>query len=132
MPALIGQLTYAISSYNVHWMILAELEALRKRLHDLRHELEGRLAANASGVRPVSLDEPIGRLSRMDAIQQQQMAGAQRRQAELRLRQVQSALSRIQAGSYGICLRCEGPISAARLKAKPEATLCRQCQGSSE
>jgi DnaK suppressor protein len=109
-----------------------ELETFQKRLLDLRQRLEERLASTAAGALPVSLDEPIGRLSRMDAIQQQQMAGAQRRQATLQLGQVQSALGRIQAGSYGICLRCEESISIERLHVKPEATLCRQCQTGSE
>jgi DnaK suppressor protein len=109
-----------------------DLDRHRQRLLELRRELEVRLVERAVDARPVSLDEPIGRLSRMDAIQQQQMAGAARRQAERQLQQVQSALGRIEAGTYGICLRCEEEIAPARLAVKPEATLCRRCQGGSE
>ncbi|MDI9457216.1 MAG: TraR/DksA C4-type zinc finger protein, partial [Bacillota bacterium] len=44
------------------------------------------------------------------------------------LRQVEEALARIDAGTYGICLRCGEMISAARLEAVPEAPLCLPCR----
>jgi DnaK suppressor protein len=44
------------------------------------------------------------------------------------LRQVQSALDRLESGDYGICQECEEPISEKRLKAIPWAQYCVQCQ----
>jgi len=44
------------------------------------------------------------------------------------LRQVNTALSRIREGTYGICLRCDQMISAARLNAVPWASFCITCQ----
>lgn len=44
------------------------------------------------------------------------------------LRQVEEALSRIDAGTYGLCLRCGEMISADRLEAVPEAPLCLSCR----
>jgi len=44
------------------------------------------------------------------------------------LRQVQDALRRIEAGSYGICHECEEPISPKRLAAVPWAKYCVSCQ----
>ncbi len=38
------------------------------------------------------------------------------------------ALRRIRDGTYGICADCAKRISAVRLHAKPEATLCIACQ----
>ncbi|WP_425091198.1 TraR/DksA family transcriptional regulator [Tropicimonas sp. S265A] len=46
-------------------------------------------------------------------------------QAELT--QIDAALKRIADGSYGICLKCGGDISDARLAAVPTAALCRTC-----
>lgn len=37
------------------------------------------------------------------------------------------ALSRINRGTYGICTKCAGDISAARLEAVPFALLCQYC-----
>jgi DnaK suppressor protein len=44
------------------------------------------------------------------------------------LREIQDALRRIQQGSYGICHRCEEPISGKRLDAVPWAKFCVPCQ----
>jgi DnaK suppressor protein len=44
------------------------------------------------------------------------------------LGQVNDALERIAAGSYGVCLACENSISAKRLAALPWAALCLECQ----
>lgn len=44
------------------------------------------------------------------------------------LRQVNTALLRIREGTYGICLRCDQMISAARLNAVPWTSFCITCQ----
>ncbi len=90
--------------------------------------MTGLLDRSREGARPVSLDEPIGRLTRMDAIQQQSMSAANRRQLDLRLRQVVQALGLVQRGDYGLCRRCEGAIGYARLCARPESPYCLACQ----
>jgi DnaK suppressor protein len=44
------------------------------------------------------------------------------------LKGVQAALTRIEDDTYGVCLRCEEPISEKRLKAVPWASHCVACQ----
>jgi DnaK suppressor protein len=44
------------------------------------------------------------------------------------VRQLRSAMERLDDGSYGICLQCEEPISPKRLKAVPWAEFCISCQ----
>ena len=44
------------------------------------------------------------------------------------LDQVDEALSRIEAGTYGICANCGKPINPARLEARPSSVLCIECQ----
>lgn len=44
------------------------------------------------------------------------------------LRNVRSALRRIEDGSFGTCLHCEEEISPKRLAAVPWAPFCIQCQ----
>ena len=39
---------------------------------------------------------------------------------------------RILTDRYGLCLECEVPIGFPRLKAQPQAVLCRECQGGRE
>jgi len=105
-----------------------QIAELQIRLSALREELTALLESTREGTRPVALDEPIGRLTRMDAIQQQSMSAANRRQTDLRLRQVAQALGLVQRGEYGLCRRCEGPIGYARLSARPESPYCLACQ----
>jgi DnaK suppressor protein len=104
---------------------LAELRAL---LTATRAELERGRAGSRENAKPVDLDLSIGRLSRMDAMQQQQMAMARKERVETQLAQIRGALSRMDAGTYGECVRCGEPIGHARLRARPEAAVCRECQ----
>lgn len=48
------------------------------------------------------------------------------------LRKIDEALFRLQEGTYGVCSRCDEPISEARLAALPFASLCRDCQANEE
>lgn len=105
-----------------------QIEIAGLRLEGLRAELEQMLDLSKSGSKPVSLDEPIGRLSRMDAMQQQELVKANRRQHEVRLQQVMAALRRLKDGSFGDCRRCEEPIAPSRIEARPEAPFCLDCQ----
>lgn len=53
------------------------------------------------------------------------------RQKEL-VRSVESALKRVDEGSYGTCEECEEEIALPRLKARPITTLCIACQKKEE
>jgi RNA polymerase-binding protein DksA len=49
-----------------------------------------------------------------------------------RLRAIDAALSRIQLGKYGLCMKCGKKIPAERLTAIPYAVLCIDCQKGEE
>ena len=105
-----------------------EAEELHRELVALRDELARALDDSREAVKPVDLDEPIGRLTRMDAMQQQNMTKAGRRSLEARLKQIAGALAGVQTGNYGFCVRCDEPIGYPRLRARPESRLCVRCQ----
>lgn len=93
----------------------------------LSDELKLSLESGKENLTPVSPDAAIGRLTRQDAMQAQQMALELERRTRQRLAQVEAALLRLAEGSYGICTRCDEEISAARLAVKPEAHQCVRC-----
>ena len=100
---------------------------LQKQLEEMETELRDSVEERSEDTAPVQLDTSIGRLSRMDAIQSQQMAiGLKARQQQALLR-VRNALEAIRAGTYGQCRRCKGPIPLERLEAQPDAVVCVQC-----
>lgn len=107
----------------------AAVACFAETLRELREELRALLRSSADGAKPVSLDQSaVGRLSRMDALQRQAMAQANRQQVQVRLRRCEAALEAIERDEYGLCRRCEEPIAIARLEAMPEAPFCVECQ----
>lgn len=79
---------------------------------------------------PVALDQQsVGRLSRMDAMQQQSMDIAREERRQARLAVLVAALGRLDEDEYGYCLRCGEDIPAARLDVDPAVTLCVDCAG---
>ena len=48
------------------------------------------------------------------------------------LKKIDHALAKIEDGSFGICEACDEPISAKRLEARPETTLCIRCKEDQE
>ncbi len=109
-----------------------EVKTLHAALLQLQKDLQALLDNTTESVQTVDLDQPIGRLSRMDAIQQQKMAKANRAAHQLRAKQVVVALSAIEKDEYGFCKLCEEPIGFKRLRAKPEAPFCVNCQAKKE
>ncbi len=95
-------------------------------LHELKASLRLRLD-DTSRTETVDLDLPIGRLSRMDAIQQQKMAQAEQAKAGLRLQAVEAALERAAEDEYGWCCQCGEPVGWPRLRARPETPFCVPC-----
>lgn len=109
-----------------------EVNELHEELLALNEELRLLVDLSRAASRPVDLDQPIGRISRMDAIAQQKMAQANRRSAQARIQRIQTALGRIANDEYGDCLVCGELIGFQRLKVQPEAPLCIVCQSQRE
>ncbi len=97
-----------------------------------KDELGMLLEESAASSQVVDLEQPIGRLSRMDALQQQAMAKANRTGHQQRLVLIDAALLAIKLGRYGECRRCEEPIGYSRLNVRPESPFCLDCQKQSE
>ena len=117
---------------NVPDLTPEQLEELHQNLLADRLRLEQYLELTTEGAKPVDLGTPIGRLSRMDAMQQQEMTKASRSTLQIQLRQIQASLEAYQKGVYGECRSCEEPIGYRRLKARPEAPFCLSCQDARE
>ena len=110
-----------------------EIEQLREWLVEQKCELQILVDHAESGTQPVQLDQQsVGRVSRIDAIQQQHMAIANQQQASAQLRKVERALQRIEVGDYGECQECGEAIVLARLQVQPFAEMCINCQQARE
>ncbi len=105
-----------------------QVSQLTQELEKIERELSTLISATAEDAAPVDLNLPIGRLSRMDAMQQQQMSKATRGGYERRLAQVKQALMLVEEGEYGYCRQCAEPVGYKRLAVRPEAPFCIGCQ----
>ncbi len=105
-----------------------QIEQFRQQLLALRsalQEMEGKYKETGE---TVELDQTrVGRLSRMDAMQSQQMALESSRRRQHQLLKIEGALSRIKSGAYGYCFICDEEIAAQRLVADPTSTRCMAC-----
>jgi DnaK suppressor protein len=107
----------------------ASEDMLRQQLTKEREGIERELKDIQQSLATVQLDQTsVGRLSRMDALQQQSMALGLRERLLFRQRRVGAALLRMETQTYGRCCECETPISIDRLLADPAAPFCPDCQ----
>ena len=77
--------------------------------------------------RPVAPDDAIGRISRMDAINNKSVTEASLRQAEEKLRNLQRVLSLVGTADFGKCIKCGKAIPEARILYRPESVRCVNC-----
>ena len=90
-------------------------------------ETEEEIVLLKERTQPISPDNAIGRLSRMEAINEQGVAEATLARAELRLKQLRGALNRADDEDFGICAECDEPIPSGRILLLPQTTLCVAC-----
>jgi len=105
-----------------------QVEERREELLRERARLERTMKSTAEGSRPVEADQStMGRLSRMDALQQQSLTADLHSREQARHAQITDALERIDQGTYGVCSSCSNPIPYGRLLVFPEARTCATC-----
>lgn len=97
-------------------------------LSSKRAALEKLSSSSQSSRAAVDLDQTkVGRLSRMDALQQQAMENAIEQRRRRDIARIEAALQRLETGDYGYCTTCGESIAAERLAVDPAATLCLNC-----
>ena len=77
--------------------------------------------------KPISPENSIGRVSRMDAINNKSINESALRQAEEKLKNLKRVMEKAGSKHFGICLRCKKPIPVGRLMIRPESLYCVQC-----
>ena len=98
----------------------SEKARFRDKLKTLLSEIEEYLEKSKDSAEAVSPDKGLGRLSRMEAMQDQQMVLELRRRRKRRKLEVINALTRLENDTFGRCIFCGGEISQNRLDAFPE------------
>ena len=104
-----------------------QIGEIRDELQRTLTRLERSMKTNGNG-HPTEIDQgTVGRLSRIEAIQNQGFTRDLHERERLQLDQVSAALQRIESGSYGVCTSCRAPIRFERLVVFPETRTCNGC-----
>ena len=96
--------------------ILHEIDKLQQQINALQEK-----------AKPIAPDCSLGRLTRMEAMAEQEVNRRILDESKLRLTRLKNALSRIDHPMFGICIECEEPIGVDRMKIRPESVRCVAC-----
>ena len=97
---------------------------IRKQLRDARQEI-----ATSLGLRnEVYIEQAADAMDQVQAAEARELAIRNLDRSARRLRQIEAALRRLEAETYGICANCEEAIGTKRLRAVPWTQLCLKCQ----
>jgi DnaK suppressor protein len=109
-----------------------------KQKEDLRTMIEKKLEETRSTIvelrestKPMGLDSAIGRVSRMDYINNKSIAEGELQKAEDRVKALERWISLYDSDQFGKCSRCGQEINFNRLLLLPESTRCISCAGRS-
>lgn len=106
---------------------------LRTILNEQKTKTMDALKLSEEYARPVELDQSrLGRLSRMDALQQQAMSQARLHRLQSELRRIDATLQRLESDDYGYCIKCGDDIAWERLKINPSLVVCADCMKNQE
>lgn len=76
---------------------------------------------------PIAPDNAIGRVSRMDAINNKSIVDAALRKAKERLRGLNSSLDNLDSSDFGLCRKCKNNIPIERILLAPQSSFCVNC-----
>lgn len=106
----------------------AQINELTAELDRVVRKLERSMRTTEEALRPIQLDQTaVGRLSRIDSLQNQGLTRNLQEREQAKLGQVITAFQRIEAGTYGLCVECGGEIPYERLQVFPETPTCTAC-----
>ncbi|MEO9802155.1 MAG: TraR/DksA C4-type zinc finger protein [Reichenbachiella sp.] len=97
-------------------LIRSELRKTRQAVADLKDLTQ-----------PISPENAIGRVSRMDAINNKSINEASLKQSEDKQKKLEIALSKVDDKDFGICVRCKKPIPLGRIMLMPQSNKCVNC-----
>ena len=108
-------------------MTKKERATLKVKIIEAIEETQEKIKQMEIATQPVAPENSIGRISRMDAINNKSVAEAALRTARKKLSNLEIALNKIDDESFGNCSRCGNPIQAPRLMFMPQSSRCIRC-----
>ncbi len=105
----------------------AERQELKRNIEEAIEAQRILIASLSETSKPVAPDNAIGRLSRMEALNDRAVSEASLNAARHKLSLLETALGKVDQPDFGICVGCDSPIPPGRILLMPEVTLCVPC-----
>lgn len=102
-------------------------EEIKQKIIDEIEKTEKLIIEYQEMTKPVAPDVAIGRISRMDAINNKAVTESALRQAQEKLNKLKYVLSNIGSEDFGICMKCKTQIPVGRILIRPESLYCVNC-----
>lgn len=109
-----------------------DLKRFKKSLEDSRKAILENARKTMEEESNFDTDDLPDEIDQASSEYAQSMAFRLRDREKFLLKKIEKALIRIEDGSFGMCERCEEPISMKRLEARPVTTLCIRCKEEQE
>jgi DnaK suppressor protein len=109
-------------------MTQKEKETLRDQMEQDIDALKKQIAQLEEKAKPIAPDCSLGRLTRMEAMGEQEVNRKILDASKLRFTRLTHALSRIEKPMFGFCIECEEPIPFERMRIRPESVRCVHCE----
>ena len=100
---------------------------IKKRILEELEKTEELILDYKESTKPISPENAIGRVSRMDAINNKSVVEAALRKAEEKLNKLKLVLDRVNDADFGLCMRCGNPIPVGRILLMPQSRNCVRC-----
>jgi len=104
---------------------------LKVKIKSLISSLQNEIVELEELTKPISPENSLGRITRMDAINNKSVAEASLRNRKRKLGKLRVAYEKIGEEGYGICTSCKKVINPQRLVLIPESDKCVICAGRS-
>ena len=104
-----------------------EKQDIKNRILEELKKTEEAILDYKESTKPISPENAIGRVSRMDAINNKSVVEAALRKAEEKLNKLRLVLNKVDDADFGICIRCGEPIPIGRVLLMPQSRNCVRC-----
>ena len=100
---------------------------IKKRILEELKKTEELILDYKESTKPISPENAIGRVSRMDAINNKSVVEAALRKAEEKFNKLKLVLDKVHDADFGLCMRCGNPIPIGRILLIPQSRNCVRC-----
>ena len=104
-----------------------EKQEVKKRIQEELKKTQVAIKDYKESTKPISPENAIGRVSRMDAINNKSVVEAALRKANEKLSKLKLVLEKVDDSDFGLCIRCGNPIPIGRILLMPQSRLCVSC-----